>query len=189
MIKNLLFFLCLTACGPDPNKWPYQIQVSPWNPKYVPAFQKHSDRIDELLGCEFNSISENKKSETIQLIDWKDLHEFGIAQPVLVDGSPLFWTSFWTGHGTNNELLLAVNNLPPEESESGILSECEAGYMYVWWLSYLICSASEKYNAMCPQLTDTSKITYSHPNCPGYIDDIDIEFVKELFDNHINVCD
>lgn len=156
--------LTLVACAPTPLpaylQFPLMIQVPSAGHESAKAqIVTLTDDLNKRCGkLVIAGVTETSQPIHVVWLQQADYHDGGVSDLVPEEKGVA--------------ILIVTDGLLPEEEDSGHLSDCEVGYLWLHWIATLA--------GLHPQYSDTSKITYSHPNCPGYIPDIVGETVVEL---------
>lgn len=172
---KIFLALTLIACE-QTSPFPITIEVHPEN--HEEAFriiEEHTADLNNRLGCQSVAVLQDDLDYKIRWSTWPEMIDcFG-------------WSKNAGGVSTYSydndgkfQIWIATDELPAELSQSGKLSPCETGYLWVFWIGRLA--------GLRTQYSDTSKITYGHPNCPGYIPDIVGELITELEERKIDIC-
>ncbi len=82
----------------------------------------------------------------------------------------------------DKRIWIATEELPPELSQSGLLSDCEIGYLWVFWVGRLA--------GLQTQYTDPSHITYGHPDCQDGKPNFDWvgDLLEQLDKRNLSIC-
>ncbi len=138
--------------------FPLGFDVGPW-PEAQALIEARVTAINAAVGCQAIVLG---TGVGLRWVPWPELGRQAVTA--------------WVGQ----EIRVATTELPAELSTTGLLSACEADHVFIWWVAIR--------SGLRAQYVDTSKVTYGHPNCPGYIEDLTAALVAEWAAADIHPC-
>ncbi len=146
IVASFMFF---TACGPLQD-FPLTVNVELGPDSTRQVIAALTSEINARAGCAAVTVADSPAPATLHWASWPEMAaHFGMAANgggvSMIEDPSVIW--------------IATSGLPPEVSQNGLLSDCETGYLWVFWLGRLA--------GLQTQYTDPTHITYGHPDCPG----------------------
>ncbi len=129
----------------------------------------YTDSLNARLGCKAVSIGENA-DWSVRWATWPEYAD-------RFDGRRRGGVSALDQ--SRSEIWIATDEIPTQLAGNGLLSDCEVGYLWMFWIGHLA--------GLPTQYTDPSRITYGHPDCRS--GDLVGELISEFQQAHIEACE